>query len=315
MAALAICIAAALPCAAQKFAVISVKAQKNDISAFISPVRDLNGQACALLKVEAPKDFAFSTPLGIVKRMDVTGEIWLYLPSGSTQITVKHPEWGVLRNYRFPTPLESHICYVMKLNCPKAEVEAIHDTIIVTQTLRDTVKVKYTKPKLPLASYALLTTSFHKTGPSFGFFLATMKRHGVFMHLRSDFRSIGTTSMEVNADGYVSGDDVMPFYTGKKRHSNFALTSGFIHRLSRHINIFEGAGYGTTSTAWQVDNAGTNTWALCTDHCHKGIAAEAGLMWHNHRWSALVSASTLKCKVWQVNIGIGIKLLKSAFSL
>ena len=41
-------------------------AQKNDISAFISPVRDLNGQACALLKVEAPKDFAFSSPLGIV---------------------------------------------------------------------------------------------------------------------------------------------------------------------------------------------------------------------------------------------------------
>ena len=75
MAAFAICIAAALPCAAQKFSVKSVNTQKNDISAFISPVRDLNGQACALLKVEAPKDFAFSTPLGIVKRVDETGEI------------------------------------------------------------------------------------------------------------------------------------------------------------------------------------------------------------------------------------------------
>ena len=165
MAALAVCIAAALPCAAQKFSVISVNAQKNDISAFISPVRDLNGQACALLKVEAPKEFAFSTPLGIVKRVDETGEILLYLPSGSSRITIKHPEWGVLRNYRFPTPLESRICYVMKLNCPQAEVEEIHDTIVITQTLRDTVTVKYTKPKLPLASYALLTTSLHKSGP------------------------------------------------------------------------------------------------------------------------------------------------------
>ena len=310
MAALAICIAAALPCAAQKFSVISVNAQKNDISAFISPVRDLNGQACALLKVEAPKEFAFSTPLGIVKRVDETGEILLYLPSGSSRITIKHPEWGVLRNYRFPTPLESRICYVMKLNCPQAEVEEIHDTIVVTQILRDTVTVKYTKPKLPLASYASLTTSLHKSGPSFGIFLATMKRHGLFMHLRSDFRSIGTTSIEVNADGYVSGDEVMPFYTGNKRHSNFTLTAGFIHRLSRHINVFEGVGYGKTTTAWQVDNPETSTWALCTDHSHKGIAAEAGLMWHNHRWCALMSASTVKCKVWQVNIGIGIKIGK-----
>ena len=130
------------------------------------------------------------------------------------------------------------------------------------------------------------------------------------MHLRSDFRSIGTTSIEVNADGYVSGDEVMPFYTGNKRHSNFALTSGLIHRLTRHINVFEGVGYGKTTTAWQVDNPETSTWALCTDHSHKGIAAEAGLMWHNHRWCALMSASTVKCKVWQVNIGIGITLGK-----
>ena len=30
---------------------------KNDVSAFISPVHDLNGQACALIRVEAPADF------------------------------------------------------------------------------------------------------------------------------------------------------------------------------------------------------------------------------------------------------------------
>ena len=310
MAALAICIAAALPCSAQKYTVTSVAAQKNDISAFISPVRDLNGQACALLKVEAPKDFAFSTPLGIVKRVDETGEIWLYLPAGSSQITLKHPEWGVLRNYRFPTPLESHICYIMKINCPQAEVEEIHDTIVVTQTLRDTVAIQYTKPRLPLSSYVMLTTSLHKTGPSFGLFLATMKRHGVFAHVSSDLRSIGNTVCEVNSSGYISGNDIMPFYTGKERHSNMMITAGLIHRLGRCLNLFEGAGWGKTSTAWQMDESEGNAWALCSDHSRRGISAEAGLMWHNHRWSVLMSASTIKGKSWQMNIGIGIKLGK-----
>lgn len=62
------------------------------------PVRDLNDEPCALVKVEAPSDFAFSTPLGIVSRKDKVGEIWLYLPKGSKLLTIKHPEWGVLRD-------------------------------------------------------------------------------------------------------------------------------------------------------------------------------------------------------------------------
>ena len=44
----------------------------------------------ALVKVEAPSDFAFSTLLGIVSRKIKMGEIWLYL-KGSKLLTIKHP--------------------------------------------------------------------------------------------------------------------------------------------------------------------------------------------------------------------------------
>lgn len=64
---------------AQDFSVASFRLLPNDVSAFIDNVRDLNDEACALMKVEAPSDFAFSTPLGIVKRKDEVGEIWLYI--------------------------------------------------------------------------------------------------------------------------------------------------------------------------------------------------------------------------------------------
>ena len=58
---------------AVKFKVTGFKVLPNDVSAFITPVRDLNNEACALLKVVAQQDFAFSSPLGIVKRKDEVG--------------------------------------------------------------------------------------------------------------------------------------------------------------------------------------------------------------------------------------------------
>ena len=47
---------------AQEFSVASFRQLPNDVSAFINNVRDLNDEACALIKVVAPSDFAFSSP-------------------------------------------------------------------------------------------------------------------------------------------------------------------------------------------------------------------------------------------------------------
>ena len=103
---------------AQEFTVRSFRVLPYDITAYIDPVRDLNDEVCALLKVVGDKDFAFSSPLGIVKRKNDVGEIWLYLPKGSILLTVKHPQWGVLRDYRFPQALESRMTYELVLTPP-----------------------------------------------------------------------------------------------------------------------------------------------------------------------------------------------------
>ena len=103
---------------AQEFSVRTFRMLPNDISAYIDPVRDLNGEACALVKVVGDKDFAFSSPLGIVKRRNDVGEIWLYLPNGTRLLTLKHPQWGVIRDYRFHTPLESRMTYELVLTPP-----------------------------------------------------------------------------------------------------------------------------------------------------------------------------------------------------
>ena len=101
------------------FKVSGFRVLPNDVSAFITPVRDLNGDACALVKVVAPPEFAFSSPLGIVKRQNEVGEIWLYLPRRTKLLTIKHPQWGVLRDYRFAQPLESRMVYELKIEVPR----------------------------------------------------------------------------------------------------------------------------------------------------------------------------------------------------
>ena len=117
---------------AQQFTVSSFRVLPDDVSGFISPVRDLNGDDCGLVKIVASDDFAFSTPLGIVKRADHKGEIWLYLPQGSKKITIKHAEWGVLRDYVFPTRIESRMAYELVIDEPARPVTpvVITDTVV-----------------------------------------------------------------------------------------------------------------------------------------------------------------------------------------
>lgn len=152
----------------QEFTVSSFRLLPNDVSAFVNSVRDLNDEACALVKVEAPSDFAFSTPLGIVKRKDEVGEIWLYLPQGTKMLTLKHPVWGVLRDYQLGTTLESRMTYELKVDVPRLALAEHHDTIVQVRTIIDTVTVTQSRPKEPWTAYALATIGAHDNGPSYG---------------------------------------------------------------------------------------------------------------------------------------------------
>lgn len=293
---------------AVKFKVTGFRVLSNDVSAFITPVRDLNNEACALLKVVARQDFAFSSPLGIVKRKDEVGEIWLYLPKGTRRITIKHPRWGVLRNYRLPLALESHVAYEMTISEPRIPMAYEHDTVILTKTIVDTVAVKRKRPRLPMTFHALFTLSMHQNGPSWGVMLAAMRRHGMFVHVSSDFRSIGNTRFTCDEEGYIDDSGTMPYYTGETRHSNWTATAGAIHRLCSVLSVFEGIGYGRAATAWQLAESEGGGSALNDGLTHKGVAGELGLMTTFGRINISASVLTIAGQQWQGCVGVGIKL-------
>ena len=306
-------------CSSQDFSVASFRLLPNDVSAFIDNVRDLNDEACALMKIEAPSDFAFSTPLGIVKRKDEVGEIWLYLPKGTKMLTLKHPEWGVIRDYKLDKPLESRMTYELKLNLPRLAIAEKHDTIIQIKTVTDTIAIPQAKPKMALSIYALATIALHQDGPSYGIFFAMMHRHGFFLHASSDFKSIGKTEGNCDKDGNITktsstsnrtngNTSNKPYYTGETRHSNYTITAGAIHHIYKSLRIFEGIGYGRSATAWQMGESEGGGYLLNDGLTHKGVAGEVGILGSIGRLTLSASAITIAGKQWQGSIGIGIKL-------
>jgi hypothetical protein len=90
----------------------------NDLTARVdAPVRDQNGDVCALIKIETNQTgFTFEAAgLGIMKTERKTGEYWVYIPWGSRRLTIKHDQLGILRDYVYPESIEKATVYVMKL--------------------------------------------------------------------------------------------------------------------------------------------------------------------------------------------------------
>lgn len=293
------------------FSVESFRKLPTDVSAFIDAVHDLNGEACALIKVVGPSDFAFSSPLGIVKRSDQVGEIWLYLPKGTKQITIKHPKWGVLRNWQLGMKLESRMTYELRLRTPLASVVEKHDTIVYTQTVVDTVKVVPQRRVVPVHGYALLTASLHTDGPSWGVMLAVMRKVGAYLHVSTNLHSAQSTTGSCLRDGTLTDGSRKPYFTGRTQNAAYSMTAGLIHRVGNHIDIFEGVGYARKTTAWQLTDSEGGGWLRNESLSHKGVSGELGVIATIGKLSISASALTIGGKQWQGCIGVGIRLGKA----
>ena len=227
---------------AQRFSVQRFRQLPNDISAYIQPVKDLNDEACALIKIVGSRDFVFSTPLGVVKRKNDVGETWIYVPRGTTQITIKHPQWGVLRDYRFPSPLESRLTYELVLNAPvtmpRKRIPPIENTAVsylrtYELPLQQLPTPEWQRPRRPKEKAAWLiipSIGFHRQEVAGGIRLAWMRRHGIYLHVLSDFRTTPTpTDKNVTRTGYYQVAIYRPTTPERlKSHTTLSPQEGYI---------------------------------------------------------------------------------------
>lgn len=80
----------------QAMEVITLKATPEDLSASISPVYDLNGKACALMKIVLPIDNAIFEGNVMGNVGYVNNEYWVYLTEGTRFLKIKTPRSGSL---------------------------------------------------------------------------------------------------------------------------------------------------------------------------------------------------------------------------
>ena len=115
-------LSAALVSNAQELGVVSFEKLPNDMAARVNNVRDVNGDLCALLKIEtSATGFHFQ---GFVEKTEQqVGEIYVYVSPGIRFLTIKHQQLGVLRDYEFPQAIESGCVYAMKLVHGKVETK------------------------------------------------------------------------------------------------------------------------------------------------------------------------------------------------
>ena len=310
---LLLCVLGLAPAGAQQFGVKAFRPLPNDISAYISPVRDLNGEACALLKVVGDKDFVFSTPLGVVKQQQEVGEIWVYVPRGTVQITLKHPRWGVLRDYRFPRPLESRLTYELVVNPPSALVwEQLEMPPLPTQPAPlageaaptpqalEGRPVRWKRPRERWHALLMANVGI-EASPAVGLRAAVMRRHGAYVLLQTDLHAQPGTQGDCARNGQTA-DGGTPYYTGTTRQARRYLMAGAIHRVAGEFCLYEGIGYGRRTVAWETVEG---TLLRNTHYSAEGISAEAGIVYRWPRIAISAGAMTIAGKHWEATVGVG----------
>ena len=295
---------------AQEFRVVSFRVLSNDITAWVNPVRDLNEEACALIKVVGNPDFVFSTPLGVVLRKNEVGEIWLYVPNGSTKITIKHPQWGVVRDYKFPFPLESRLTYELKLEEPQEKV--VDEFPRVRRVFRRLQKVPLSEEIHPMvttvrragkpALAALFTVGMDRERPAFGMMLACMKKQGFYLHGLTDFQTLSVEG-ECLKNGEIPSSGSTPYYSGDKRYARYAFFVGGVHTIAPLCYIYEGIGFGERQVSWKTVEG---VYLRNRDYSYKGISGECGLFFKIRQMAFTLGVITIQGKYWEPVVGVGI---------
>ena len=301
---------------AQQFSVEMFRLLTNDITAYIHPVKDLNQDACALIKVVGHEDFVFSTPLGIVKRQEEVGEIWIYVPNGTIQITIKHPRWGVLRDFSFGFPLESRMTYELVLKSPKDSsllqkmepkfrknrVKLWNDRYL-SAIPSELPVFSSVKGYMPWRYVALVNVGFSKNSLLWGMRIGMFKLHGFYVGFNSQLNSIPKIYGNCNKEGYEVSTGAMPYYSGKVETGNWKVLVGGLHRLKGMLYVYEGVGYGEKLVAWETSdekllyNEGLST---------RGISAELGVLYRSCSWALSLGIVTINGKYWEPDFGVGV---------
>ena len=127
-------------------------------------MEDPDGKLCAVLKLETRlSGWTFDTGLsGIIDTRYEDGAILLYIPASARFLTVSHKDYGVLREWAFPIPLEPGRTYTAWLSFERQKTAPTRASMTSSGTPMRTARLSQSAP-LTSSPAAQLRPSREKT--------------------------------------------------------------------------------------------------------------------------------------------------------
>ena len=102
--------------------VVGFERLTRDLMASTRQVKDINGQICGVIKIETnDSSFVFEPNFGIIEELKKPGERILYVPAGTKSVSIRHPQYVMLRNYLLPEKIDSKATYILSIDIKKRD--------------------------------------------------------------------------------------------------------------------------------------------------------------------------------------------------
>ena len=314
---------------AKEFYISSFKPLEMDLDArTLHPVIDQNGKKAALIKVVTTHtgfDFDIGV-MGITEVHQEVGEIWVYIPEKARRITIRHPKFGVIRDFFFPVAIESATTYEMSLKTPSAAEESQPQRLVIEHKFGTQENRANTLDRENIAKTADMGNPAKRNGqrshimhrdykgfillaevgatssPSYGIRAGYCKEIGGYASFRSSFSS-AKSSYGCTSDGIVENGGTI-WTSGKDKVGRLNVTAGIMARFTHWLGAYAGAGYGTRTLTWEDING---QWAKVTDHSYKGVALDAGLIFTIKNFALSAGINSIAFDWCELTLGLGVR--------
>ena len=267
-----------LPSSAQEIRVKSFQKLDRDLFARTQERLDGNEEPCSVIRfITTAKGLEFGQRDIVGEPLYFTGETLVYLPEGSRNITIKHPDYGVLK-YDFPEGLAKQGVYEVALKMIENPDNRTRALFIA----------------------GVNVSAKGKVTPSV--MLGFVKKWGGYIKGVSDF-SLKASDADFEVDNNGNYNGVPVWIDGNAKLERTAITFGGLYRPWKMLYAYAGAGFGSRNVVYGAAN---DTWAKNVDRSYEGFEAECGAIWRMKGLSLMFGMQTNQFKYMEFSGGIGV---------
>jgi len=156
--------------------------------------------------------------------------------------------------------------------------------------------------------FVLATGGFSTTKDwSVGLMAGMCGAAGFYVKGSTNFAANKDCKYTCGTDGVIAyqGEDILPFYSGKKAVNNWMVTGGAMVRMYIPLYLYVGGGYGQRNLYWEMTDG---QWVNNTAGTYRGFTGDIGLMGNIKHVAISIGVSTINFKTAEFQIGLGYML-------